>query len=81
MEEIPVDRYGLIEAGENEGFFIRVQSDEESTGGYHVVLVDNLANPSAGGDYWAADLDDVAKLFRLSEWRIAWFPVRGEPDR
>ncbi|MGC5308970.1 hypothetical protein [Micromonospora zamorensis] len=72
MSDIPLDRYGRIVTGENEGYLIHVHYDAESTGGYYVYLVDDLESPSDGGDYWSKDRDELAKLFRLSQWRVEW---------
>ncbi|MEV8517365.1 hypothetical protein [Dactylosporangium sp. NPDC051484] len=72
MLDIPLDRYGRVLAGENEGYFVRVCFDAEATRGYYIFLVDDIENPSDGGDYWAKDMDEVANLFLVSEWRIEW---------
>ncbi|GIE92508.1 hypothetical protein [Actinoplanes regularis] len=72
MSDIPIDRYGRVLDGENKGYFIRVTLDAEVTHGYYVFLVDDIKNPSDGGDYWAKDVAELANLFRVSEWRIEW---------
>ncbi|WP_144119104.1 hypothetical protein [Catellatospora sichuanensis] len=72
MEDIHLDRHGRILAGENEGFFIHVHFDAERTHGYYVFMVDDIENPSDGGDHWAADMAELRTLFRTSDWRIEW---------
>ncbi|MEV4500175.1 hypothetical protein AB0J84_31330 [Micromonospora arborensis] len=72
MSEIPLDRYGRIVAGENEGYLVHVHFDAEVTGGYYVYLVDDLESPSDGGDYWAKDREELTNLVRLMEWRVEW---------
>ncbi|MEU0550188.1 hypothetical protein [Micromonospora sp. NPDC005979] len=72
MSEIPLNRFGRIRAGESEGYFLHVHFDRDVTGGFYVYLVDDLENPSDGGDSWARDEDELATLFRTSEWKIEW---------
>jgi hypothetical protein len=74
MSKIELERYGRVIAGENEGFFIRVHYDDKSTRGYYVYLVDNIENPTDGGDYWAKDLEELDSLFQVSEWQVDWLP-------
>ncbi|MFC7247570.1 hypothetical protein ACFQO7_34340 [Catellatospora aurea] len=70
--DIHLDRHGRIVAGEDEGFFLCVQFDAEHTRGYYVFLVDDIENPSAGGDHWAKDMAELRTLFSTSHWRIEW---------
>ncbi|WP_433310996.1 hypothetical protein ACQP0U_23935 [Micromonospora sp. CA-269861] len=72
MSDIPLKRYGRVVTGENEGYVIHVHRDKEITGGYYVFLVDQLEDPSDGGDHWVRDQEELAALFRLSEWTIEW---------
>ncbi|RKN33824.1 hypothetical protein D7044_08660 [Micromonospora musae] len=72
MPDIPLDRYGRILAGENEGYFIRIHFDAEVTHGYYVFLVDDIDSPTDGGDYWVMDMAELANMFHGSEWRIEW---------
>ena len=72
MSKIELERYGQVTAGENEGFFIRVHFDEKNTGGYYVFLMNDIENPSDGGDHWVKDMDELSNLFRVSEWQVEW---------
>ncbi|MFY1619781.1 hypothetical protein [Micromonospora sp. WMMD736] len=76
MPEIPLNQFGRILAGESEGYYLHVHFDGNVTGGYYVYLVDDVENPADGGDLWAKDENDLAKLFRTSEWKIQWLEGR-----
>jgi hypothetical protein len=76
MPEIPLNQYGRILAGEDEGFFLHVDFDSEVSGGYYVHFVDDMEIPTAGGDHWCKDRGELAALFRISEWRIEWLGRR-----
>ncbi|MEV6970086.1 hypothetical protein AB0M47_33750 [Hamadaea sp. NPDC051192] len=72
MAKIELERYGEVIAGENEGFFIFVHYDERDTGGYYILLVNDIENPSDGGDYWVKDTDELINLFQVSDWQVEW---------
>lgn len=63
-------RFGRIVAGEDEGWFLHVAAGE---GGFVVYVVDDITDPSAGGDHWTPDLE---KFFALQGWRVEWLDRR-----
>jgi hypothetical protein len=72
VREIPIGRFGRIVAGEEEGYFLHVDFDAKDTGGYYVYFVDDIDNPSAGGDHWAKNVEELHRVFDSSEWQIEW---------
>ena len=72
VPEIVLGRIGRILAGENGGYFINVHYDGESTHGYYVFLMNDIDNPSDGGDYWCQDMNEVRRLFEASQWEVEW---------
>ncbi|GAA4946230.1 hypothetical protein [Actinoplanes utahensis] len=63
---------GRILAGLHEGSFVRFRDDAEQTGGYLVLIVNDLVAPTDGADYWVADRAELERFAADAEWRIAW---------
>ncbi|MYX30853.1 hypothetical protein GTY75_30230 [Streptomyces sp. SID8381] len=72
--KVEMERYGRILAGFYEGYFVRIRDDSEVTGGYYIYLVDDLAEPTDGGDYWVADKGELESFVESSQWEIEWLP-------
>ena len=70
--DIKLEQYGLVLAGEHEGYYIFVHHDVQHTLGYYIYFVDDIEKPADGGDYWAKDMAEVERIFRAYEWRIEW---------
>ncbi|GAB3851782.1 hypothetical protein ACFPIJ_53490 [Dactylosporangium cerinum] len=67
---IEYGRFGRIVAGDsNEGMFLHVRHDVEETGGFYVYMVDDIDNPSAGGDDWTRD---PVTFIRQQGWQVEW---------
>ena len=72
--DVELGRFGRIVTGDmDEGYYVHIAGDGAS--GFLVYVVDDLADPSAGGDYWT---DDLAAFFHREHWQVEWLDERCE---
>jgi hypothetical protein len=55
-----------------EGYFVRIHHDVGKTGGFFIFIVNDLGNPTDGGDFWVLDETGLEDFFRTSEWEVSW---------
>lgn len=72
MTKIELGRCGRILSGFYEGYFVKLHDDSDVTGGYYVFLVDDLSEPTGGGDYWVEDMAALESFVESSQWEIEW---------
>lgn len=72
MTDIEWERYGRIVSGFYEGYFVKLQDDTGVTGGYYILLVNDLTAPTDGGDYWVEDMAALESFVESSQWEIEW---------
>lgn len=65
-----IGKLGRIRSGEHAGFFVRVQDDSKSTGGYLILLW--RESPAEGYDYWVENLNELDQFLAESGWDIKW---------
>ncbi|MGW1199625.1 hypothetical protein ACWD4B_27865 [Streptomyces sp. NPDC002536] len=51
---------------------MKLHDDSDVTGGYYVFLVDDLSEPTGGGDYWVEDMAALESFVESSQWEIEW---------
>lgn len=72
---IPLGVTGEITNSAHPGHRVRVESDEENTGGFLIyVWWEASEGPNANGafDGWAETMQETEKYFQESGWKIAW---------
>ncbi len=69
-----IGKLGRIKRGPHAGFFIRIDDDSKSTGGF-LILIWQDAPKAEGYDDWVENLDGLERYLkrRESEWGIEWF--------
>lgn len=72
MAEVKLESPGRIIEGEYEGYFVTVHHDADATGGFYILLVNDLTNPTDGGDFWVESRADVESFFKASQWTVVW---------
>jgi hypothetical protein len=65
-----IGKKGRIRSGKDAGFFVRIQDDSENTGGYLILIWQDV--PSVGYDYWVENLADLEQFMREAGWDIEW---------
>lgn len=65
-----IGKKGRIRSGQYAGFFVRVDDDAKSTGGYLILIWKD--NPSVGYDYWVQTVADLEPFIREAGWDIEW---------
>lgn len=70
--EIRMDQQGRILSGFYEGYFVKIHDDSDVTGGFQIFLLNDLAVPTDGADYWVADREEFEGFVESSEWEIDW---------
>lgn len=65
---------GKILEGRHKGWYICVIDDFENTGGYLILVFNNLnrLDSSEGYDRWAEDKNTLLEMFKSAEWKIQW---------
>ena len=73
MQEPRVGQTGRILHGPNQGWFVKVEDDSTSTGGYLVLLFRSLdPNDKVGFDDWVENDSLLRAYFKRSGWTIEW---------
>ncbi|WP_330459182.1 hypothetical protein OIB37_21225 [Streptomyces sp. NBC_00820] len=70
MTRLRLGRPGRIVSGFYEGYVVRIHDDTAVTGGYLILLVDDPAAPTDGGDYWVENLAELESF--AQSWEIEW---------
>jgi hypothetical protein len=65
-----ISKKGRIKTGEYAGFFVRIQDDSQTTGGY--LILTWKESPSVGYDNWVEKLTDLEQFLLESGWDIEW---------
>lgn len=70
---IRLGKTGVIVAGENVGWQIRVDDDSANTGGFLILTSRDFADPSAEAfDGWVEDETALQGYFKESDWVVKW---------
>ncbi|WP_372411265.1 hypothetical protein [Streptomyces luteireticuli] len=72
MTSIKLEQHGRILSGFHEGHFVKLHDDSDVTGGYYIFLVNDLSEPTDGGDYWVEDFAALESFVESSQWVIEW---------
>jgi hypothetical protein len=74
MQEIKIGINGKIEAGEYQGWYVRIEDDRlGSTGGFYVLIFQSLdPNNKVGYDDWFEFYSSIPGLFEERKWEIRW---------
>ncbi|MBL3558394.1 hypothetical protein JK643_18565 [Marinobacter sp. JB05H06] len=73
VPDIRVGKIGVVLAGENIGWQIRVEDDSVNTGGYLVLTSRDFTDPHAEAfDDWVEDEGALQEYFRESGWVVKW---------
>jgi hypothetical protein len=65
-----IGKKGRIRSGKDAGFFVRIQDDSQNTGGYLILIWQDV--PSVGYDYWVENLADLEQFMSEAGWDIEW---------
>jgi hypothetical protein len=73
-EDIKIGVTGKILQGRHKGWFIYVEDDFKNTGGYLILVFNDLNrfNSSEGYDRWAEDKNILLEMFNSAQWKIQW---------
>jgi hypothetical protein len=69
--EIRIGVRGRITAGRDAGASVFIQDVASSTGGFLVLVGQDLTEP-VGYDDWVKDLNDLKDYFTQVGWRVEW---------
>lgn len=74
MNNIRLNTVGKIVRGDQVGWYILIEHDEDNTGGYYIYQApeDNVKSAIEGFDNWLENYDDIADFFKESDWEIDW---------
>jgi hypothetical protein len=76
MNDIKIGKIGRIVAGNDSGWFIKIEDDSQNTGGY-LILIANSPNfapcsQSEGYNYRVENQSALEGFFKHSKWQINW---------
>ena len=71
MTKILIGAVGRIISGDEQGRFIKVVDDEENTGGFLILIADDIEFRS-GYDNWVENKEALNHYFLECKWRINW---------
>jgi hypothetical protein len=71
---IPIGIVGKIIAGNEQGRYVKIIDDDESTGGY-LILTSSSPNFRDGHDSWVQDHETLVQFFKESRWIVDWKPA------
>lgn len=65
---------GKILEGRHKGWFIFIQDDAENTGGYLILVFNNINRflSFEGFDRWAENQETLQEMFDSAQWKIQW---------
>lgn len=69
--DIRVGQVGRIAAGDQRGWYLRVDDDAENTGGF-LILTCRTPDMTDCFDGWAENKQSLEQYFIESGWRILW---------
>ena len=69
--DIRIGQVGKIAAGDQRGWYVRVDDDAENTGGY-LILTCKTPDMADCFDGWAEDKKSLEQYFLGMGWRILW---------
>lgn len=72
MANIEFGKHGRILEGFYENYFVQLRNDLDGTGGFLILIVDELSAPTDGGDYWVEDMSALESFIESSKWQIEW---------
>lgn len=77
MRDIRTKTLGEIVAGEDAGRFVEVLDDSHVSGGFLILIYDNVDRSGAAHDHWVESIVDVELFFDELEWVVHW---RSDPN-
>jgi hypothetical protein len=73
MNEIPIEKVGVIKGEKDRGHYVKVHYDSLDTGGYYIYISPTSDFKSGrGGNYWVEKKEDLPKFFLEAEWEVEW---------
>jgi hypothetical protein len=64
---------GRIVSGDRQGSYVRVDDDQQNTGGYLVLVsADPTFKSGEGSDDWVESEQHLEAYFRASKWAVNW---------
>ena len=70
---IEINKIGKILKGDNLNYYVLIQKDFGSTGGYLIFISEESNFKSGNGfDYWVETLEDLFCFFEESNWEVKW---------
>ncbi len=77
MRDIRTKTLGEIMAGEDTGRFIEVLDDSHVSGGFLILIFDNVDRSGEAHDHWVESIVDVEMFFDELGWVVRWL---GDPS-
>jgi hypothetical protein len=71
MSSIRVSTVGKIVAGDELGWYVRVDEDFENTGGY-LILTSKTPDMRQCFDNWVKNIEDLKEYFDEAKWTVEW---------
>lgn len=73
MNNIQIEKRGMILEGENKDWHLFIQNDSENTGSYLILVTP----PSGASNYnaydnWVEDYPSLEEYFKEANWRVDW---------
>jgi len=69
--DIRIGKWGRIISGDEAGWYLKVEDDANSTGGY-IIITCKEPGSNIGYDNWVKDLVHLRNYFKASNWSIEW---------
>jgi hypothetical protein len=66
-----VGKKGRIRNGAQQGWYVLVSDDSDSTGGY-IIVTSADADLKSGFDDWVEDAPSLEQYFRETGWDVEW---------
>lgn len=70
--DIRIGVTGLITAGDNAGWQVRIEDDMRNTGGFLVLLSPDFQSSPEGADDWVESESALSSYFEESSWVVKW---------
>jgi hypothetical protein len=71
MGKIQLGKIGLIIAGDDAGWYVKIIDDTASTGGFYI-STSEYADMKTGFDSWVCTMENLESFFVESNWEIDW---------